>query len=283
MPRRNHVTARQERLGAELRKLRERAGVTAREAADVVGMDQATMSHLEAGRVAAGEKRVRQLTSHYGVSDVLLVDALAAIAAERVRGWWGKYQGRLVPVLLDLAELEHHARGLKLFQMVHVPGLFQTEDYMRALHVNAPYELSPELLEATVDFRLSRQQVLDRDAPPETRAVVHEAALRIKVGDRKVARGQLDHLLEASTRPCVSLRVISFEEEGFAGAGLPMLYAEGPVRQLDTVQFDTVNGSVFSGEEKQLADYRRVFGMMESAALPVRESHDLIHRIAEEL
>jgi transcriptional regulator with XRE-family HTH domain len=283
MARRSIVTARQERLGVELRKLRERAGVTAREAARVIGMDQAKMSHLEAGRVSVGEERVRGLAAHYGVSDAQLVDALAAMAAERVRGWWEEYRDVLLPVLLDLAELEHHARGLKVFQMIHVPGLFQTEDYIRALYANAPHGLSPEQLEARVEFRLRRREAIERADRLTVNAVVHEAALRIKVGDDETARDQLRRLLEASHQPAVSLRVIPFAKDRFAGAGFSMFYAEGAVRQLDTAQFDTVTGSVFIDVEEQLAGYRNVFTLMEDAALSVAESRDFINRVARDL
>ncbi|WKX74308.1 helix-turn-helix transcriptional regulator [Streptomyces sp. XD-27] len=282
MPRRSNPTARQARLGAELRKLRERAGIPAGQAARVADMKQGDLSHLEAGRRAVSGERVRALAAQYGVTDTALVDALAAMTGRQKRGWWEQYRSTVGAALLDLAELEHHARSIKLFQMVHVPGLFQTEEHSRALFANAPYEVSRELSDTLSDFRQARRQILDREDPPEIRMVVHEAALRIKAGDRKVARGQLELLLRESHRPAVNLQVIPFARERFSAA-FSMLYVEGPVRQLDTAQFDVVNGSIFVDDERQLCGYREVFSTLEATALSASESRDLIDRIVQEL
>ncbi|MFE5868067.1 helix-turn-helix domain-containing protein [Streptomyces roseifaciens] len=282
MATRTIVTARQERLGAELRKLRERAGFTASEAGRVVGLDQAKMSHLEAGKITVGEKRARALAAHYGVQDAALIEALAERAAERSRGWWERYRGRMRQGALDLAELEWHASSLQSVQIVHVPGLLQTEEYMRALFGYVAAELGSYDLETVVAFRMQRGEVLVRDNPPSFTVLVHEAALRMRVGDRKVAREQLDALLAASDRPAVTIRVVPFEAEGFGGMGYSMLYAADR-HGFDTVQVDQAHdGSLFHAES-QLAKYLNRWRMVESAALGPRETRDFIHRIKREL
>ncbi|MDT0451430.1 helix-turn-helix domain-containing protein [Streptomyces hesseae] len=282
MPPRTNPTARQVRLGAELRKLRECAGVAAGEAARVVGVDQGKMSLYESGRTAVSEERLRRLASHYGVPDAALVDALVAMATERRRGWWEKYRSVIAQPLLDLAEMEHHAVRLRSLQVVHMPGLLQTEAYARAVYSNNSHELLPQELDAIVDFRMKRRQILDREAPPRLDVLVHEAALRIKVGDSRVLREQIAFILETSERPGVSVRVIPFAADGFGGASYAMLYAEAAVRQLDTVQFDAVHHSVFVGEEDRLVDYRRVLTAVEGLALTPAASRDLMRCIARE-
>ena len=283
MPRRSSPTARQQRLGAELRKLRERAGVTARDAAAAVGLDQAKMSHLEAGRVAVGEERVRRLAAHYAVDDETLVDALAAMARERVRGWWEEYRDLVAPVLLDLAELEHHATALTSFQVVHIPGLLQTEAYARSMYAHAMSDMDPDELRAATSFRVQRRRILDREQPPALDVVIHEAALRIRIGDREVTREQLGFILEMAAHPAVSVRVIPFERDGFSGSGFSMLYLDGPVRKLDTAQFDTAHGSLFVDAETELAGYRAFLDRVRDLSLPEAASMDLIHRIARQL
>ncbi|MFC5145437.1 helix-turn-helix domain-containing protein [Streptomyces aureoversilis] len=283
MARRSIVTARQERLGAELRKLRERSGVSARDAAAAVGRDQAWLSHIEAGNAAVGAERTRALAERYGVQDPALVDALAERAAERSRGWWEKYRGRMAPSALDLAELEWHASSLQSVQIVHVPGLLQTEEYMRALFGDVAAELGLYDLETVVAFRLQRREVLERDNPPTFTSIVHEAALRMRAADRKVARDQLDFLLAASDWPGVTIRVVPFDVDGFAGMGYSMLYAADRVADLDTVQVDHAHGSGFFYADEQLAKYRNRWGKVERAALDPRETRDFIHRIAREL
>jgi transcriptional regulator with XRE-family HTH domain len=283
MPPRTNPTARQARLGTELRKLRERAGMTGREAAERLGVSPMQMSHLEVGRIGVSEQRLRRLAAQYGCADEELVDALAAMTRERGRRWWEEYRGVLTPAPLDLAELEHHATDLRVMQVVHVPGLLQTEAYIRAIHTYATPVPPPDYLEAIVDFRLQRRRVLDREVPPQLTVVIHEAALRIKVGDRRVAREQLEFFLEAADRPTVSVRVVPFEVDGFAGSGNAMFYAGGSVPQLDTVQLDTAHGIIFLDAEAELTGYRNLFGKVEKLALSQEDSQDLARRIMRQL
>lgn len=283
MPPRSNPTARQERLGAELRKLREAAGVTAREAAALLGSGPTQVSHLEAGRFGTSEERIRRLAAHYACGNRELVDELVAMAAERGQGWWEEYRGILNPPSLDLAELEHHSRRLRQVEVIHIPGLLQLECYMRAMFSYAVPELPASELDPRIAYRLRRQEILTdvRAAPYE--AVLHEAALRIKVGSTKVGRSQLERLLEVAELDNVSLRVIPFDVEGFAGSGYSMLHAGGPVPELDTVQLDAAHGSIFIDAAPQLQKYRSLFEKIESSALSTSRSRDFIHRLAQDM
>lgn len=283
MPARTMTTARQERLAAELRKLRERAGLSVQGAAQVLGIAQTKLSNTESARVGVSPDRVRHFACQYVCEDVALVDALAAMAGERVRGWWEEYRELLPSVFLDLAELEHHAAYLKTFETVHIPGLLQTEEHVRAVFAYSVPELAERELDARVRYRLRRQTILDADPAVSYETLIHEAALRIRVADRKVAQRQLQHMLEASERPQVSLRVVPFDVDGFAGVGYPMLYVGGPVPQLDTVLLDTVHGGTFLDAELQLSRYRGLFHKVEGAALGVVESRDFIHRLVRDV
>ncbi|WP_431043480.1 helix-turn-helix domain-containing protein [Streptomyces sp. P1-3] len=283
MPPRSNPTARQERLGAELRKMRERAGMTARQAGDLLGTGPVQISHIEAGRIGVSEDRLRRLADHYRCGNPELVEALVGMATERVRGWWEEYRGVLAAMSLDLAALEWHARAMQTLQVVHIPGLLQVEPYMRALFTYARTAFSPDHLDAVIDFRLRRRQVLDREGAPVLMAIVHEAALRMRVGDRAAVRQQLEYLVERAELPGVTVRVVPFSADGFAGMGYSMTYASGPVPQLDTVQIDHVHGSVFLDAEAQLGHYRTLLGTVERSALSPEKSRDFIHRIAREL
>ncbi|MGW7048744.1 helix-turn-helix domain-containing protein [Streptomyces avermitilis] len=283
MPPRSSPTARQARLGAELRKLREAAGMAAREAGAFLGGNQAQISHIEAGRWGVSGDRVRRLATLYAASDGKLVEALCAMAEERGRGWWEEYRGVLATGFLDLAELECHATYLRSVNVVNVPGILQTEEYIRAIHRSYRPALPAEDVDARVEFRLRRRNVFEREAPLPFQAIVHEAALRMRFGGRKVARGQLDFLLEASERPTVTVRVLPFTCEEFIEATDAPLYAGGVVRQLDTVQLDSPMGSFFLGAEANLHRYRQLLDMAERSSLGESESRRLIHHIAREL
>lgn len=279
MPARNIITARQERLGAELRKLRERAGLTGREAARALGIAESKLSATEAARVGVSAERVRHWASQYACDDAALVDALAVMATERVRGWWEEYRGRVPSGYLDLAELEHHATHLSNFECMYIPGLLQTEEHVRAIFGASVPKLPEEELEVRVEFRLRRQQALEG---MRYLALIHEAALRIRVADRSVAREQLSQILERSELPQVTVRVVPFDVDGFAGVADPLVYARGPVPQLDTVMVDSQLGGAFLDAEAQLARYREVLRKVETVALRAVESRELIHRLVKD-
>ncbi|MFD9328598.1 helix-turn-helix domain-containing protein [Streptomyces sp. NPDC060065] len=281
MPPRANPTARQVRLGAELRKLREAAGVSNRAAAEFLNANPTQISHMESGRFGLSEERLRRLTGLYACDDIQLVELLVEMASSRSKGWWEEYRGVIRPRALDLAELEHHASYIRAFQVVHIPGVLQTEEHVHAASVFVGPDRPESEHEARVSFRMRRREVLDSGMPYD--AIIHEAALRMRVGGPKVARAQLEHLLKASDRTNITIRVIPFATDGFAGAGFPMQYVGGAVPQLDTVQIDTTHGAEFIDASAQLNRYRARLERVDSAALPQDASLDLIRRIAQDL
>ncbi|UED85715.1 helix-turn-helix domain-containing protein [Streptomyces profundus] len=284
MPPRENPTARQARLGAELRKLRVAAGRTARETAAMLGTDQGKISHIESGRIGVSEDRIRKLADFYSCADEPLLDALCAIAREhRGQFWWDEYRGTLASQFLAVAELEHHAVAMQTLQTVTVPGLLQTEDYARALFRGGLPEPSDREIEVRVRHRMRRKVVLDREDPPPLSVFLHEAALHMRFGGRKVARHQLETLMEASERPQVMLRVIPFTNEDFYEVTQPMLYVHGVVPQLDTILVDGPTGGGLLGADDQLAHYRVFFSRATGRSLTPDESRQLIHHIARAL
>ncbi|MFF4354699.1 helix-turn-helix domain-containing protein [Streptomyces sp. NPDC001530] len=280
---RNNPTGRQLRLGAELRKLRERAGLTSTQAAQLLGIKQNQVSNMEAGRHGVSPDRLRTIACHYDCSDKPLVEALAAMTPDRKRGWWEEYREILPTGMLDLAELEHHATRLRTAVTVHIPGLFQTTDYAREIFRQAVPELPAPDVEHRVSFRVRRQAILFRDPPTPHQVIVHEAALRMKFGGPRVTRDQLKYLLDMNEREHVAIQVIPFDASVFPGSGQSIYYAEGSVPQLDTVNLDQSHGPVFLDAEAQLNKYRVLLDRMEAAALTPEESQNFIHNITKDL
>ncbi|MCX4666223.1 helix-turn-helix transcriptional regulator [Streptomyces sp. NBC_01381] len=283
MPPRSQPTARQVRLGTELRRLRDAAGMTAREVARFLGSTSGQMSQMEAGIAGVSEERLRRLASHYACAEQELVDALVEMAVDRTRGWWEDHRDTLAPTFLDLAELEHHARVIQVIATAHVPGLLQTEEYARAVFGYWVPPRPESELEQWVAFRLRRQQVLEREDAVPYEAVLHESVLRTRVADRRVARAQLNELLRQSERPAVALRVIPFDVDGFAGASSSLVYMGGRVPTLDTVQRDTPYGTALVDAAAQLRAMRTLFRKVESVSLDPARSRDFIHRLVKEL
>ncbi|MGC9382033.1 helix-turn-helix domain-containing protein [Streptomyces sp. MH13] len=280
---RSNPTARQLRFGAELRKLREHAGLTSTEAARLLGIKQAQVSNMETGRLPVSADRVRTLACQYECPDKDLVEALAGMTGERRRGWWEEYRNILPPGLLDLAELEHHGTALRTAHTSGIPGLLQTLDHAREVFHQVVPELSPPEVEHRASFRIKRQAVLFRKDPIPYRAIIHEAALHMRFGGRDVAKRQLKHLIKMSEHPNISVHVIPFEAGGYPGAGQPVYYVHGPVPPLDTVQLDQSHGIALLDAEAQLNKYRVVLDRLMSLSLIELESRALIHHISQSI
>lgn len=259
------------------------AEVSTEYAAGLLGLDRTKISNIESGVRVITPERLRTLACNYDCHDQAYVDALAEIAADRTRGWWESYRGQLPAGLLDIAELEWHAKSVRAGLTVHVPGLLQTDAYARTLFGAALPTLSAQEVELRVALRLQRQQVLHREAPISYVGYVHEAALRIEFGGDKVMRAQLDHLCAMSELDNVEVRVITFKAGAFPGAGQSVIYAEGVVPQLDTVELDSAHGPEFTHAQAQLEKYRTHLDWMKAAALTAAESRDLINDIARHL
>ncbi|MFF3914871.1 helix-turn-helix domain-containing protein [Streptomyces sp. NPDC001852] len=276
-------TARQMRLAVELRRLREAAGLSSREAAALLGVNSVQISQIEAGTSGVSEQRLRRMAANYACVECEFIDGLVAIATDRTQGWWEEYRGQLPTPFMDLPELEHHAHFRWDVEFLHVPGLLQTADYARSLfsYVNPEYPHSD--VERWVDHRMKRRVIIERPAPVPYEAVIHEGALRIRVGNRSTAQAQLTQVLELSEADHVTVRVIPFDLDNFGGAGSAMVYAGGPLPKLDTVVRDGPNGPVFIDAEAQLNRYRTLFRRVEAVSLDPDRSRDFIHQLSKEL
>jgi transcriptional regulator with XRE-family HTH domain len=266
------------RLAIELRRLRDAAGLTATEAAALLGTGRVQISHIESGLAGVSEERLRRLAAHYACTDEAFVNALVAMATDRTRGWWEEYRGRLPTSFLDLAELEHHATFLHEVAILYVPGLLQTADYARAVFSSRVPELTDDELELRLRHRMRRQHI---NRPYDL--VIHEAALRIRVSDRTAARAQLGKLVELSEADNITVRVVPFDLDGFGRAASAMTYVGGPLPKLDTVVRDVPHGLAFIQSEAQLSVFRTRFRKVEAVALDPERSRDFINRLAKEL
>ncbi|MFW6723300.1 helix-turn-helix domain-containing protein [Streptomyces sp. MAR4 CNY-716] len=283
MPPRSNPTARQQRLGAELRKLREAAGLSTEQAAAVLATNRTVITSTEAGRTGVSQGRVRRLAANYECADQELVDALVRMAADRTKGWWEDFRGVLPSTFLDVTELEWFASALRIATMIHIPGPFQTEAFARALFGASIPPLPADELEARIAHRVRRNQMITRPDAPAYTALVHEAALRIEVGGRKVLREQLQHVLAMADHDNVTVQAIPFSAGAIPGSGQAILYAEGEVPRLDTVELDRTTAVEFLHLDGQLRKYRLHLDRMQEIALSPARTRDLIHSIVHQL
>lgn len=273
-------TARRIRLATELRKLRERAGLTSTEAAKLLGTSSGQLSNVESARFGVSAERVRAMANVYSCTNPPYIDALTDMAVDKTRGWWDTYRDVLPSGLLVLAELEHHATAIRTAFTAHIPGMLQTAEHAREIFSQVIPAPTPPEVEHRVAHRIRRQDVVFREDPNPYSTVIHEAALHMQVGGPGVARAQLQHLIDMSQRKHVTLRVLPFGVGAFPGSGQSINYLCGPVPELDTVQLDQFHGPVLLDAEAHLEKYRRLLNVVEATALSPTKSRDLIRSIA---
>ncbi|CAL9540641.1 MULTISPECIES: helix-turn-helix domain-containing protein [Streptomyces] len=203
-------TVRRRRLGQELRRLRELKGMTAEEVAERLLVSQSKISRLENGRRSISQRDVRDLCGVYDVEDKRIVDSLMEMARDsRQQGWWHTFGDIPYSVYIGL---ETDAESLRVYEPQIVTGLLQTRPYAEALVRGALPETSADEIEKRVEVRIRRQERITTERNPlRLWVVLDEAALHRVVGSRLVMREQLEHLIELSELPHVTVQVLPFE------------------------------------------------------------------------
>ncbi|CAL9585330.1 hypothetical protein SUDANB6_05148 [Streptomyces sp. enrichment culture] len=274
---------RRRKLGAELRALRTSAGLTSGEAARLVGWHQSKVSRVETGTSGAKPADVRLLLDAYGVTDPQLRDLLLVLAGSgRGTGrqhhhWWHAYRGVLPPTYRDFISLESQASAMRTLETTVVPGLLQTPEYARAVTRAAVDGLPEERLDALVEVRLARQDVLRADPPLELRAVLDEAVLRREVGGPGVMARQLERLVEAARLPHVRLQVLPFGAGAHIGVTGPfVIFSFSNTSDLDVVVLDHLTSSLYLERKEDLEAYSEAFNALGVHALSPEDSLDFI-------
>jgi transcriptional regulator with XRE-family HTH domain len=262
------ITERQRRLGAELRKLRLQAGLSVAEGGRLIDMGAPHLSHIEAARTAIPTPRLRTLARSYGCKDEPYIDALVRMAESNGKSWWTEFRKTRPQSSLDLAELEASATKLLSHETLLIPGLLQTEPYMRALFRAGLPDAMPAEWETATSYRMARQAVLDAEPAVRFHAVIHEAALRIVVGDSRVMREQLIHLIRMAARPGVTIQVLPFEAGACTWTGTSFLLLTPEVRRLSTVVVEHPAQSMRLDSPDSIASYEATFEALSQRALP---------------
>ncbi|MFI0978243.1 helix-turn-helix domain-containing protein [Streptomyces sp. NPDC021093] len=265
---RTTISERQRRLGLELKRLRESAGLSAADAAARIGMGRAQLSQIETAKTTILTDRLLALCETYGCTNKPYVETLVTLSESTGKSWWSAYKNRIGPGALDLAELESTATALRCHESLFVPGLLQTEEYTRAILGSAKPAYGS--IDDAVGFRMDRQRILTSDTAPTVHAVIHEAALHMRFGGSRVMRAQLLHLIELAQLPHVSVQVFPFEAGVYAAYTGNFLHSTPAVEELGTVLLEHPIASLHLSEPHHLAEYESLFdALTEHALAPV--------------
>jgi transcriptional regulator with XRE-family HTH domain len=272
-------------VGAQLRRLRTEMGLTREEAGEAIRASEWKIHRLENGQVGFKERDIIDLLRLYGVTDPTEVAELVALAREaNSPGWWQHYGDVLPPWFRTYVDLESVATLIRTYEGQFIPGLLQTDDYMRAVVQGAHLDESSEEAGRRVRLRMARQTLLTREQPPRLWAVVDEAAMRRPVGGREVMRGQLERLIEAAKLPNVTLQVLAFD----AGAHPAMVGSFSvlrfPEEELpDVVYLEHLTSALYLNKPEEVDQYLHIMESICVRAAPPDQTVALLHQIMEEL
>jgi transcriptional regulator with XRE-family HTH domain len=268
-------------LGAQLRRLREAAEISAEKAGYEIRASRSKISRMETGRVGYKLRDVEDLLTLYGVVNERERAKVIALATRtREPAWWTQYNDILPDWFETYLGLESAATSIRSFEAQFVPGLFQTEDYARAVtrlgHQTAP---EPEI-ERRVTMRLKRQELLSRAQPPRIWAVMDEAVLRRPIGRAAVMRAQLHRLVEAARLPNVSLQVVPFARGGHAAAsGSFSILRFGEQDLPDVVYMEQLTSAVYLDQRPDVEHYLEVADQLSGEALTPADTTRFIEQI----
>ncbi len=271
-------------LGRQLQALREQAALSYQQAADAIYASEWTLRRIEAGKGALKPLNVKSLLVAYGVTDVREIDAFLALARDASRpGWWHSYGDALPDWFKVAVGLEESASLIRAYEPQVVPGLLQTEAYVRAITAASFPAEKEEDSERRVALRLARQDLLKRPAPPEYWVVLEETVLRRPIGGPDVMRGQVEQLIEYAARPNVTLQVLPF-----SAGWHPAMYGMFNIFRFpddtipDVVYSEGLTSAYYLNKVEETAKYTEALDRMAAQAATPDQSATILREVLKE-
>jgi transcriptional regulator with XRE-family HTH domain len=273
-------------LGAELRRLREKAGLTLAEAVDGLALSTTKVHRVENGLTAfRSTAELRLLLERYGVADEEDIEFLTEIQRDSLnRGWWSQYRSVMPSGMAMYVGLESGAKSARQWHPSVVAGLLQTERYTREmLQVAKPIEEhTTEVVERNIQLRMERKERLTgKNGRLELWCVLDEGALRKMVGGPDVMREQYEEIIRLTKLDNVTVQILPLDVATYRSSfNFVLLELEAPA--LTVVQMDMPEGSSVSDKDTTIWAFNRRFDALRAGALPPGETPTFLHRLAGE-
>ncbi|MEU3556126.1 helix-turn-helix domain-containing protein [Streptomyces fragilis] len=282
--RRTAPTVGQVVLGKRLQELRETAGLKREEAARILHVAPATVRRMETAEVALKIPYVQMLLAAYGVPEQEAAEFVALAEDANRPGWWQRFHDVLPDWFSLFVSLEGAAKMLRSYEPHFVPGLLQTEDYARAvLRAGATGVDAEATVERHVALRMTRQRLLEREAPPKLWVIMEETVLRRPVSaDARVMREQIDRLLEAMGHAHVTLQIAEFAAGPHPGAYAPFsLFRFAEPELPDMVFTEYLTGALYLDSRNEVAAHLEALDHMTARATSAERTRALLREYRE--
>jgi transcriptional regulator with XRE-family HTH domain len=269
-------------IGGQLRRLREAADITRKEAGFEIRNSESKISRMELGRVSFRLRDVEDLMAMYGVTDQAEIEHVVALCREANKpSWWQPYGEALPDWFTTYLDLEIAASTIRTYEVQLIPGLLQSRDYARALLMLGYGHTPLQEIDNRIELRMRRQKAIDRDDNPATLwTVIDEAALHRPFGGRGVMRDQLNTLIEACDRPNVRIQIVPFTSGAHSGAGTPFTWLRFAYPELDDVIYmEHLTGGLYLDRPADVDAYQAAMEHLCVQAAQPRDTQDIINRI----
>jgi transcriptional regulator with XRE-family HTH domain len=271
-------------LRAELRGARDAAKLRQAEVAKAMDWSLSKLMRIERGEVSVSTNDLKALLNHYGVRDKGKVNRLLELArSARGSSFYEQYADQLKPGFKEYLAYEASASVIRQYEPVLIPGLLQTEEYAREIFAHM-VGLGPEDVDKRWTVRQHRQELLDRERPPEMRFVLDEAALRRHVGWGHAMRRQLERIKELAAAPHLNVQVMPFHRGAHLGlAGSFVLLEFADPKLADLLHLEGINEMTVRDDADMIGRYLDRFAELERLALSPDESIDFLDVLVGEM
>lgn len=280
------VTAVKWWFAVEMRRMREKRGLTREQAATAVRGSVANIGHIETARGLPKPLELERLLELYGEPERVEFFQDLRLCAKRGRDWWVGFGDTVATSMQLYLGLEASAVQIESWNEQVVPGLFQTRATALAMISVGRPDLDAEAVGRLVELRMSRQrEVVDRDNPPALWSVIAESALRWPLGGTEIHRAQLQRLIDLSERTSVDIQVLPFSVGAHLGTDGSFRILTAPPELVNYPGCITVEdrlGVRYYDEPTALLTYRNDLARLKIQALKPEESVAFLRQMLKE-
>ena len=260
-------------FGNEVREARTKAKMPQPALGAAVGYDGTYVSKVETGTIVPDDDFVNGLDRVF----------------PHMNGWFArfwnnsrKWEGQYPAWFKDWVDAEEHARVIRWWEPLLIPGLLQTADYARELFRAWQSVNDADVVERSVSARLDRQAIFDRPNPPTLLAVIDETVLWRGIGNPEIMRAQMEYLIDMSARPNIAVHVVPADVGAHTGLLGAFIVADLDGESGRVVYLETPDQGLISDAPSLATKILGMFERVRSEALPKGASHELIRRVVNE-
>ncbi|WP_344917753.1 helix-turn-helix transcriptional regulator [Streptosporangium oxazolinicum] len=269
------------RLASELRRLRQAAGLSQEDVAEKTNVNIVTLYRIETAQTKPQLRTLIALLDAYAVTGDTRADLLALQKEAKQRGWLNGFEADLPGKYSAYIGLESEARQVINYESLFIPGLLQTEEYMRKMIRGVRPTATDDEIESRVGARMQRQALLENTVPLQLWAILDEAALRRKIGGDAVMRDQLSHLAQQAKRPHITLQVIPFSAGAHPGMPGSFIVLKFGTDDPDVIHIDSAAGDLFLEKETEIQRYNNICEHLRAIALSPADTAALLASLRE--